>query len=181
MTTREYLYETHETLRRRELIFSVVREPPAPFWSHQLVVLHIARRLIDHVEAHDLGLVNVAPIDVILDEAANLVVQPDVLFVSMDRRAIVHEQVWGAPDLVVEVLSRGTDRDNIEWCGRREKLELYRRYGVRECWLVDLIKERVVVMDLTMDPPVERIASGGQCVRSSVLPDLIVPAFRLLS
>lgn len=176
MTIKEYLYDTPETLRRRELRYGVLREPPAPFWSHQLVVLHIARKLIDHVEARDLGLVNVAPIDVILDEKEHLIVQPDVLFVSMDRRAIVRDQVWGAPDLVVEVLSPGTERHD-----RREKLQWYGRYGVRECWLVDLIKERVVVMDLAADPPVERIAGGAQCVRSSVLPDLIVPAFMLLS
>lgn len=99
MTVKEYLYDTPETLRRRELRYGVLREPPAPFWSHQLVVLHIARKLIDHVEARDLGLVNVAPIDVILDEKEHLIVQPDVLFVSMDRRAIVRDQVWGAPDL----------------------------------------------------------------------------------
>ena len=138
MTTKQYLYDTAETTRRRELQFGVLREPPAPFWSHQLVVLHIARTLIDHVEAHDLGLVNVAPIDVILDEAENLIVQPDVLFVSQARRAIVLDRVWGAPDLVVEVLSPGTERHD-----RTEKLEWYRRYGVRECWLVDLIEEQI--------------------------------------
>lgn len=176
MTTKQYLYDTYETTRRRELQFGVLREPPAPFWSHQLVVLHIARTLIDHVEAHDLGLVNVAPIDVILDETRYLIVQPDVLFVAMARRAIVRDQVWGAPDLVVEVLSPGTERYD-----RTEKLEWYRRYGVRECWLVDLIEERVVVMDLTKDPPAVRISRGAQCVQTSVLPDLIVPAYRLLS
>jgi Uma2 family endonuclease len=176
VTAKEYLYETHESLRRRELRYGVVREPPAPFWSHQLVVLHIAGGLISHVEAFDLGLVNVAPIDVVLDEAANLIVQPDILFVSKARQAIVRDQVWGAPDLVVEVLSPGTEHYD-----RGEKIELYRRYGVRECWLVDLRQAHIAIVDLTADPPAERIAAAGQCLRSAVLPDLIAQAFTLLS
>jgi Uma2 family endonuclease len=176
MTTKQYLYDTSETTRRRELRFGALCEPPAPYWGHQSVVLHIARALIDHVEAHDLGLVNVAPIDVVLDEAANLVVQPDVLFVSKARQSIVHNQVWGAPDLVVEVLSPGTEQYD-----RREKVAFYRRYGVRECWLVDLRQLHIAVVDLTVDPPAERIAGAGHCLRSAVLPDLIAQAFTLLS
>lgn len=54
----------------------------------------------------------VAPLDVVLDETAALVVQPDVVFISRDRLGIIRNQVWGAPDLVVEVASLGTaERD----------------------------------------------------------------------
>src|SRR4051812_8839707 len=49
MTTFEYL-NPEETTRRRELRYGQVSEPPAPFYSHQLVVLRIARALCDHVE-----------------------------------------------------------------------------------------------------------------------------------
>ena len=100
----------------------------------------------------------------------------DGIVVGRDGHDIVRDQVWGAPDLVVEVLSPGIERYD-----RTEKLEWYRRYGVRECWLADLIEERVVVIDLTADPPAEKISRGAQCVQSSVMLDLIVPAYRLLS
>src|SRR5262245_43148780 len=94
-----------ETTRRRELAYGVLREPPAPYFSHQTLVLQIARLLANHVEPARLGQVAIAPVDVILDSDAALVVQPDVLFVSADRASIIRNQVWGAPDLVVEVLS----------------------------------------------------------------------------
>jgi len=82
MTTNEYLYDTEETNRIRELAMGVIREPPAPFFSHQQLVLTVARVLSDHVEPRRLGSVAVAPVDVILDRDKNLVVQPDVLYVS---------------------------------------------------------------------------------------------------
>ena len=121
----EYL-TAEETNRPRELSYGILREPPAPFFSHQAVVLRIARILSEHVESLHLGQVGIAPLDVVLDPARALVVQPDVLFVSNDRLASVHNQVWGAPDLVVEVLSPGTEAHD-----RGDKLEWYRQYGVQ--------------------------------------------------
>ena len=61
--------------------------------------------LKSHVDACELGAVCVSPVDVVLDEAEALIVQPDIIYVSRQRLAIVRNQVWGAPDLVIEVLS----------------------------------------------------------------------------
>jgi Uma2 family endonuclease len=165
MTTDEYLYGTEETNRKRELTFGKVCEPPAPFFSHQELVLRVARLLCSHVEPRGLGKVAVAPVDVILDRERALIVQPDVLFISQERLSIVRDQVWGAPDLVVEVLSNRTARRD-----RREKLDWYRQYGVRECWLIDLSNESVVVIDSV--EPAERTSSGIESIRSAVLPAL---------
>jgi Uma2 family endonuclease len=111
-----------------------------------------------------------APVDVILDRERALIVQPDVLFISQERLSIVRDQVWGAPDLVVEVLSnRAARRD------RREELDWYRQYGVRECWLIDLSNESVVVIDFV--EPAERASTGNESIRSTVLPALDASAF----
>ena len=176
MTTDEYLYNTEETNRIRELAMGMVREPPAPFFSHQALVLKVARLWGDHVEPRKLGRVAIAPLDVILDRERALIVQPDVLFVSTERLSIIRDQVWGAPDLVAEILSHGTqDRD------RSEKLEWYRQYGVRECWLVDPFSEQVNLFDFTGPVPVERIATGRDAIRSSVLPALEASAFGIFA
>ena len=176
MTTNEYLYDTKETNRRRLLSWGILREAPAPFFSHQSLVLRVARLLGDHVDPRQLGRVAIAPVDVILDRDRALVVQPDVLFVSTERLSIIRDQVWGAPDLVAEILSPGTEKHD-----RGEKLGWYRQYGVRECWLVDLYREQVTLVDFTGSLPVERIARGVEPFRSAVLPDLELPASGIFS
>jgi Uma2 family endonuclease len=61
------------------------------------------------------------------------VAQPDILFVSNERSDIITEvNIQSAPDLVVGVLSPGTNQYD-----RGYKRILYGRSGVREYWLVD--------------------------------------------
>jgi Uma2 family endonuclease len=171
MSTVNYL-GTAETNRKRELVYGRLREPPSPFFSHQELVLRVARLLQDHVDELELGTVAISPLDVILDADRALVLQPDVLFVSAERRSIIRNQVWGAPDLVAEVFSEGSRTYD-----RGDKLAWYRQYGVREYWLVDLYTESVAVIDFSIDPPEERIARGVDPIRSSVLPALRATAF----
>ena len=171
MTTDEYLYDTEETTRIRELAMGRLREPPAPFFSHQAIALKIARILGDHVEALALGRVAIAPVDVVLDRDRALVLQPDVLFIAAERLAIIRDQVWGPPDLVVEILSPRTEHYD-----RTEKLDWYRQYGVRECWLVEIQRELVTVVDFTGAVPATRTAGGAETVQSSILPRLEVTA-----
>ena len=104
LTVDEY-FDDPETLRPMELVHGIVREPPAPLYGHQVVVMRAIILLERHVRANGLGTVCVSPIDVVLDRDAALVVQPDLIFVSTARTSIIRDRIWGAPDLVVEVLS----------------------------------------------------------------------------
>ncbi|MDE0313154.1 MAG: Uma2 family endonuclease, partial [Caldilineaceae bacterium] len=69
-------------------------------------------------------------------------VQPDLLFISNERAEIItHDNVRGAPDLVVEILSPTTaDRD------RTIKLDMYTTHGVKEYWMVDPDSRTVIVL-----------------------------------
>jgi Uma2 family endonuclease len=59
--------------------------------------------------------------------------EPDILFVSRERRHIITEtEVLEAPDLVIEILSASTAEYD-----RGVKRENYEKAGVRELWLVD--------------------------------------------
>ena len=96
---------TEETNRPQELAYGILREPPAPGFDHQIIVGRTHVALDRHVRRYGLGVVVLSPVDVILDRKRALVVQPDIVFVSKDRREICADRIWGAPDLVVEVLS----------------------------------------------------------------------------
>lgn len=166
LLTVEQYFRGPETLRPMELVFGVVREPPAPRYGHQSVVTTTTYLLEQYVRSQGLGEVCVSPIDVVLDREQALVVQPDVIFVSTERLGIIHERVWGAPDLVVEVLSRRTARRD-----RTEKLGWYRQYGVRECWFVDPIHKSIGIVDCqSTDRGEAGIYSGDDLIRSHVLP-----------
>jgi Uma2 family endonuclease len=163
MKTNDYL-SGDENLRPRELVWGVVREPPSPFVPHQQITMRISSLLYSHVAQHDLGTVLASPMDVVLDEANALVLQPDVMFISRERAGIVRDFVRGAPDLVVEVASSGTAAYD-----RGDKVRWYRAYGVRECWIVDTFGETIVVIDLAQDG-VETHVRGHETIRSRVLP-----------
>jgi Uma2 family endonuclease len=174
MTTDEYL-SGPEYLRHRELVWGFVREPPSPFARHQLVTTRLSALLDQHVREHDLGTVLAAPMDVVLDPEHDLVLQPDVMFISQARSEIIRDFVRGAPDLVVEVASPGTARYD-----RDDKVRWYRAYGVRECWLVDSQRQAVTILDLSAnDDGVE--FRGAAVVRSAVLPLLAHAANELLA
>jgi Uma2 family endonuclease len=158
-----------ETNRPQELVFGMAREPPAPFYGHQQAVGQLFLVLRTHVHERQLGDVCLAPMDVVLDEESGLVVQPDLMFISHERRDIIRNHVWGAPDLVVEVVSPATQHRD-----RTLKLAWYRKYGVRECWLVDAAERRIEVVDCESDQ-LESF-TGDTPIRSRVLPHLAAPS-----
>lgn len=163
-----------ETLRPMELVYGVVREPAMPSYAHQHVVTRLMVRLYTHVEELGLGEI-LSPIDVVLDKDAALVVQPDIVFITTERLTIIKERVWGAPDLVVEILSPRTAKRD-----RTIKLGWYRQYGVRECWLVDARRQTVEVIEPQSTTP-SRLFSGAEPMRSYVLSQWTVPAGEIFS
>lgn len=129
LTYADYL-ETSDD-ERYELLNGELVMAPAPLTGHQMISIALASRLYIFVEERGLGKVVAAPTDVVLSEAT--VLQPDLLYVSTGRSHIIsRENVQGAPDLVVEILSPATaERD------RTIKLDLYVQHGVKEYWIVD--------------------------------------------
>jgi Uma2 family endonuclease len=164
LTVAEYLH-TDETTRRQELVYGVVREPPAPAYGHQDIVTRLVVMFHAHVERNRLGRVCVSPVDVVLDADRDLVLQPDIVFVSNERTGLIRDRIWGAPDLVVEVLSPSTREYD-----RQTKIGWYQEYGVRECWLVDPDTRCVDVVTCSPPPARRMTFSGDEPVRSKVFP-----------
>ena len=137
----KFTYEDYRTApadKRYELLGGDLLMVPAPNLRHQEVQFRLSQELGRFILDHELGKLFYAPCDVVLSDTD--VVQPDLLFVSRGREHLLSggENVRGAPDLVVEILSPATaDRD------RGYKRELYGKHGVTEYWLVDPIAETV--------------------------------------
>ena len=117
---------------RYEAIEGDLYVTPAPTTRHQRVSKRLLYALDRILERPGLGEVFIAPYGVEFP-ATGEGVQPDIVFVSQERRDTITEAgIVGAPDLVVEILSPSTaGRD------RTIKLRLYEREGVREYWIVD--------------------------------------------
>lgn len=122
-------YLTWDDGERWEIIDGeVYNMSPAPTVSHQNIVTRLATSLSNQLEGKQCTPF-VSPIDVVLSEEN--VVQPDVIVVC-DKKKIQASHIHGAPDLVVEILSPSTTLKD-----RREKKDLYEKFGVKEYLLVD--------------------------------------------
>ena len=150
---------------RYELLDGELVMSPSPKEIHQRIDMDLGRLIGNFVAEHHLGRVYSAPFDVVLSDLD--VVQPDLLFVSNEQAHIVTaDNVRGAPDLVVEILSPSTaNRD------RTLKRALYAQYGVQEYWLVDPDTRTVTVLLLDAGAFAEVACYGaGQTLTSPTLP-----------
>lgn len=122
-------YET-EPYERYEIINNVRFDlKPAPTVNHQHLVVNLA--FFMKLSCRDHGIILVSPLDVYLDEANQF--QPDLVFILHEHREIVKPaRIEGAPDLVAEVLSPSTSKND-----KISKKVQYERFGVQEYWLVD--------------------------------------------
>ena len=138
-----------ETKRRCEVVDGVLLMPPSPTDEHQWLGFEIAARMTRFVRDGELGVVLVAPRDVLIRRDPLRVRQPDILFLSAARAGVRRpadlvgqSRLETPPDLVVEVISPSNTRRQIE-----EKLADYRGIGVLECWLVNFPARTVLRLD----------------------------------
>ena len=139
---------------------------PAPKEQHQDTVGTIFIALSLFVRRLKLGRVYVAPFDIVFSN--HDVVQPDVIFVSDEREHVITpDNIQGAPDLVIEVLSPSTAHRD-----RTFKRALYSRHGVGEFWLVDTEARTIEVLLLGSDG-YETVATygAGEVLTSPTLTD----------
>jgi Uma2 family endonuclease len=148
---------------------------PSPTSAHQAVVARMFHALSGFVSQSQLGEVYFAPLDVVLTQRR--VVQPDIIFVSKARQAIIQDRIRGVPDLIIEVVSVGTWRRDCV-----DKRALYEQFGVSEYWIVDPEAEIVEVLTLLNDSYhlVGRF-TPGQAARSVLLAGLQIPVNEILS
>ncbi len=117
---------------RYEIIEGTLCMTTAPSAFHQWIVGRCIRLIGIPAEDRGLGAWFTAPIGVVLSPRD--AVQPDFLFIRAARlAALVRERrIYGAPDLVVEVLSPGNSTEAMA-----QKRAVYAHYGVAEYLEID--------------------------------------------
>ncbi|MBR2214847.1 MAG: Uma2 family endonuclease [Selenomonadaceae bacterium] len=121
---------------REEVIDGEYMMAPAPGEGHNSVMTNILVMFSNYLKGKPCRAYG-DNIDVFLDE--NNRFQPDVSIVC-DRSKIKANGIHGAPDLVVEILSLSTAKND-----RGKKFKAYERFGVKEYWIVDTVTRRVEV------------------------------------
>jgi len=167
---RIYTYEDYLNWpedERVELIDGKIYYMSAPTKKHQILLgrLHMRFGIYLHGRSCD---VYFAPFDVRidLDLGKDSVVQPD-LVVICDGEKLDEKGLNGAPDLVIEILSKST--------ARRDRVIKYNKYlavGVKEYWLVDPNKEEVIVNILNGSMYEANVYQKGDMIKPTILTDL---------
>jgi Uma2 family endonuclease len=130
-----------ETNKKIELSEGRLIITPSPTSQHQRIIFRLSNSLGNYILSHNLGEVIISPMDTRLWEGK--IRQPDIAFMSNDHLDRITEQLWGVPDLVVEILSEGTAKIDKE-----DKYLEYQRAGVQEYWIVDPFNQSVEVYTL---------------------------------
>ncbi len=125
--------------RRAELIDGVIYDMPSPSVVHQETLVSVLAQICNYIRNNE-GKCKAlpAPIDVQLDCDEKNMLQPDVVILCDDKKN-KNRCIFGAPDFVCEVLSPSTKfRDSVL------KLWKYMNAGVREYWMIDTDKKKVL-------------------------------------
>ncbi|MGI4749452.1 MAG: Uma2 family endonuclease [Janthinobacterium lividum] len=113
----------------------IFKMSPAPSSSHQRIARVILVTLDVFLQGQSCE-VFFAPFDVRLTRKSKInkelitVVQPDICVIC-DRSKIDEKGCLGAPDIVVEILSPGNNKKELQ-----NKYEVYEENGVQEYWIV---------------------------------------------
>lgn len=150
----------------------------APTLRQQWISQNLCVALRAYFRANQRGIVIYAPCDIVIRRDPLRTRQPD-LFVFFHGRNDVGDlrnladqpALEYAPDVTIEVLSQHESRR-----ARLEKLEDYRRIGVKECWIVSPQAHTVEVLRLWAEAMhTVGIYGAGRRLHSEVLEELALP------
>ena len=165
--------------QRHELIDGEHHVTPSPNVKHQRVQINLVRALLSYLDAHPVGEIFCAPLDVVLSQ--HDVVEPDMFYLSHERAAevLTPQHARGAPELVIEIASKGT-RKRDETIKRR----LYERDGVSEYWVVDPEVKAIRVCrreDNRFGRTTELTSERGDVLTFPLLPGLEIELARIFA
>jgi Uma2 family endonuclease len=100
------------------------------------------------------------------DEQIITVVQPDICVVC-DEAKLEERGCLGAPDLIIEILSPGNSKKELQ-----NKFEVYQESGVREYWIVQPVDKYVTIYSLNENGEYIGSKPYTEKFKSVIFPDL---------
>lgn len=164
--TTEDIYSLPEGTRA-ELIDGKLYYMAPPSRRHQRIILSLGRTISDYIDSkHGVCEVDIAPFAVFLAENDTNYVEPDISVIC-DKNKLNDRGCVGAPDWIIEIVSPGSRHMDYF-----TKLFKYRTAGVREYWIVDPEKKRIMVYDF--DREETREYTFSDIVRAGIYEDLSI-------
>ena len=127
---------------RYEIIDGELYVTRAPHWKHQTTCGNCYAKLKVWSDQTSSGYTAIGA-GVIFGDKDDVI--PDVVWVSKEKYAALIDEsghLLGAPDLAIEVLSKGTENEKRD---REIKLKLYSNRGVLEYWIADWRAKQIQV------------------------------------
>lgn len=167
------------TIRQRyDIIDGEMVMAAAPTVEHQWIIQNIFLALHPYLRPTQRGIVIFAPCDIVIQRDPPRTRQPDLFIFlrgrdDMDDPEDLRDQpvIEVAPDVTIDIISKNETRRM-----RMEKIEDYRRIGVKECWIVSPQAETVEVLRLSPEGMrTVGIYGVGMWVQSELLLGLELP------
>lgn len=133
-------YEALPEDKRVEVFEGTVYNMAGPSQIHQALSMQLSNIIFNYIK-NKKGQCSVftAPFDVKLSDTPLTIVQPDIMVVC-DKNKLDEKRCNGAPDFIIEITSPGNSSDDYI-----RKLYYYKKYGVREYWIVDSKRKIITV------------------------------------
>ncbi|MDO4553817.1 MAG: Uma2 family endonuclease [Lachnospiraceae bacterium] len=152
--------------KRAELIRGEIYDMAPPSRIHQKILTFFSTEILLYLRRKKGDCeIYPAPFAVFLDEKSNTYVEPDISVIC-DKEKLDEKGCHGAPDWIIEIVSPSSKKMDYY-----TKLSLYKEHGVRDYWIVDPMKQAVVVYNLEAEelPVIYRFSDS---IRANIYDDL---------
>jgi Uma2 family endonuclease len=152
---------------RAELIDGRIYYMAPPSRKHQRITTELCTIINNYIKAKGGSCeVDIAPFAVFLNADDKNYVEPDISVIC-DKNKLTDKGCSGAPDWIIEIVSPGSRRMDYFI-----KLFKYRTAGVREYWIVDPDKNRILVYSFESEDTGDYTFTDT--VKAGIYPDLSI-------
>ena len=134
MLNEALLYQDYETIGGEKIM------APAANLIHSKIIVRLLVRFENYFFQNQNGHVFADDVDVHFPDGS--IYKPDLVVVSKENAGILnwHKAIFGAPDMVVEIISKSTKNRDYTI-----KKDTYEKFGVKEYWIIDPFIKSVTV------------------------------------